>query len=362
MSKRVETLIAACFYYSGLVGLFRWWSHKSGQKLVILNYHCAAGADFYRANNADLGKHMRYLRRHYSILNLETALEELYTPRNKRNQGKEQRTQLVLTFDDGYRDNYTHAFELACKLQIPITIFLVPGYIRSGNRFWWMEGEQLVAHAQAKAVEVAGYTYHLNNVDEQKALAQVIDTHVRHATSVKEREEFLISVRKLLVVPSAVSDEENAALPLTWGEVQIMAKSEWISFGAHTMHHPILAYLSDPAEVQYEVSECRAVLEQQVGYPIRSFAYPVGLPEHIGNLSPLAVQKAGYCWAMTTIDGFNTFQTNPYYLHRLVVDVGQHWLILAAKASGVWSFFIHMYQTPSTLMKGLFKITTRKTT
>jgi hypothetical protein len=62
MRKRILMFIAACFYYSGLVRLARWWIRRSGQRLVILNYHCATGGD---------------LRRHYRILHLEAALEEL---------------------------------------------------------------------------------------------------------------------------------------------------------------------------------------------------------------------------------------------------------------------------------------------
>src|SRR5437667_5147971 len=99
MRKRVLTLIAACFYYSGLVMLARWWTRHSGARLVILNYH--------RATGGDLRRHLLYLRRHYRILHLEEALQELYSP-HKQAVGCDRRTPLVLTFDDGYHDNYTH--------------------------------------------------------------------------------------------------------------------------------------------------------------------------------------------------------------------------------------------------------------
>src|SRR5438132_178874 len=127
MYKLMLTLIAACFYYSGLVKLARWWIWRLGQRLVILNYH--------RASGGDLRQHFLYLRRHYRVLHLEDALQELYgSPKNgPRREGR--RTPLVLTFDDGHHDNYTHAFKLACELHVPITIFLVPCYIESRSRF-----------------------------------------------------------------------------------------------------------------------------------------------------------------------------------------------------------------------------------
>ena len=335
ISKRVELVIAACLYYSGLVRLARWWKQRSGQSLVILNYHRAAGGD--------LRQHLLYLRRHYRILHLETALEELYTSHKGGPLSKDRRTPLVLTFDDGNHDNYTHGFKLAQELQIPMTMFLIPGYIQSESRFWWLEGDHLVSKAQVSEATVEGRTYHLDKLAERKALAQAIDARVRHAASVSEREEFLISVRKVLGEVSAGVTEEKDTLPLAWAEMQAMKESGWVSFGAHTMHHPILAYLADPAEVQYEVSECRVVLERQLGQPVRTFAYPVGKSEHIGEKGLHAVQAAGYDWAVTTIDGFNSPQSDPYLLHRFTVDVSQPWLLVAAKASGVWAFFTGLY-------------------
>ncbi len=331
MYKRVEMLIAACFYYSGLVRLTNWWKRRSRRSLVILNYHSATGGD--------LQLHLLYLRRHYRVLHLEAALEELYAPHKSEQRKRDRRTALVVTFDDGYYDNYTHAFALARELQIPITIFLVPGYIKSGNRFWWQEDAYLVPHAQVSETSIEGRTYHLDQVDERKALALAIDARVRYATSVSEREEFLVAVREALAALATATAEEKPALPLAWREVQEMEESGWVSFGAHTMHHPILAYLTDPAEVQYEVSECRMVLERQLGHPVRSFAYPVGRSEHIGEHAIRAVQEAGYTWAVTAMYGFNTRRTDPYLLRRVEVDVDQHWLVIAAKACGIWDLF-----------------------
>jgi peptidoglycan/xylan/chitin deacetylase (PgdA/CDA1 family) len=347
MYKRVEVVIAACLYYSGLVKLAHYFQQRFRRSLVILLYHYAAGGNLWQ--------HMLYLRRHYRILHLEAALEELYTPTKGNHRRGDRRTPLVLSFDDGYTDNYTRAFMLARQLQIPITIFLIPGDIENGHRFWWEEGRHLVCEAQVNEVVVEGRAYHLDRLDERNALSQAIYAHVRHATSVSEREEFLAAMRSALAVPSLVTAQEQATLPLGWREVQEMEASGWVSFGAHTMNHPILAYLSDPVEIEYEVRACREVLEQQLGHPVHTFAYPVGESEHIGENGLRAAQEAGYNWAVTAIPGFNTAQTNVYLLHRLMVDVDQHWLVVAAKASGIWGFFTRLYWMPSTLLSKLLR-------
>jgi peptidoglycan/xylan/chitin deacetylase (PgdA/CDA1 family) len=331
--------VAAC-YYSGLVKLVRSWRRRSGQHLIILNYHSAS--------EGDLRRHLLYLRRHYRILPLEEALEELYAPRRQGKPSQKQLTPLVLTFDDGYRDNYTHAFALACELQIPMTIFLIPGYIGSGRRFWWMEGDHLVQHAQVSDVAIEGRHYDLRCQEERKDLAQAIYTRAIDATSVAEREAFLAMAREALDVPSAITVDEECVL--TWAQICQMEESGWVSFGAHTMHHPVLGYLADPAEVQREVVECRTVIEQHLGHHIRTFAYPVGETKHIGKEAPHVVQKAGYDWALTTIYGVNTPQTDAQQIRRVVVDVGWHWLLLAAAVSGVWQFFFPLLNYGVTLL------------
>ena len=70
-ANEIKVFFAACLYYSGLVKLARWWMQRSGQRLIILNYH--------GASEGDLRSHLLYLRRHYRMLHLEKALEELYT-------------------------------------------------------------------------------------------------------------------------------------------------------------------------------------------------------------------------------------------------------------------------------------------
>ncbi|MGZ3645414.1 MAG: polysaccharide deacetylase family protein [Ktedonobacteraceae bacterium] len=341
MRKYMLIFIAACFYFSGLVKLARWRTQrraKSSQYLILLNYHCATGGD--------LRRHMLYLRRHYRLLHLEAALEELYTPHKNERYRRKNGTPLVLTFDDGYRDNYSHGFALARELQIPITIFLIPGYIESGDYFWWGEHQRLIHFAQVEVITLSGRIYHLDQHRERITLSREIDNQLRFASSVSEREAFLQTIRKKLAVPSSAVLNRETTLSLTWTEIKEMEKSGWVSFGAHTQHHPILSYLVDPTELYQEVENCRKIIEQHLGHPVRTFAYPVGQMQHIGDDVLQSVKDAGYQWAMTTQYGYNSPQSDPYLLRRIEVDVSQHWLVLAAEAAGLWGWFSRMRWIP----------------
>lgn len=338
MRRRVLIGIAACLYYSGIVALARWITQRSESRLIVLNYHRATGGDLLR--------HLLYLRQHYRIMHAEQALEELRAPFKKDDKQHDRRTPLVLTFDDGYRDNYTHGYTLARDLQIPFTIYLIPGYLDSGDYFWWLEGKRLVKRAGVDTVTLDGRTFNLHRPEDRSAAARFIDAGARYASSVEEREQFLAEMRVTLAVPSEQRDEDDPALPLTWDEVREMDASGLVSFGAHTMHHPILAFLADQGEVQSEVVDCRTVLEKRLGHPVRTFAYPVGQAQHVSRTAVEMVQKAGFIWAFTTRYGINASENNPYLLKRIEVDVDQHWLVVAAEAAGLWGFFSRLRWLP----------------
>ena len=335
MRKQVGIILAAFFYYSGLIRLARKRFQRNSQSLIILNYH--------RATGGDLRRHLLYLRRHYRIMHLEEALEELYDTDFEHKSKQDRRTKLTLTFDDGYGDNYTHAFKLACELQIPITIFLIPGYIESGKPFWWLEGNRLAKLTQVEKVKIQEYVFQLERHGEREKLAQTIDNHLRVAKSVAKREEFLSHLYQALMI-SMDTRVEDEIRPLTWQEVKKMDESGWVSFGAHTMHHPILANLIETEEIMYEVSECCKVLEQHLQHPIRSFAYPIGRLEHIGEETVQAVREAGYSWAVTTVNGVSTSYSDPYLLERLLGDVTRNWLVMAAEVSGIWKLFSPLWK------------------
>lgn len=326
MRERIRVLLAACFYYSGLVFLANKRMQRSTRRLIILNYHSAAGEN--------LRQQMRYLGRHYRVMHLEDALEELYQP--SHNMSHDKRTPVVLTFDDGYLDNYTYGLSLARELHIPFTVFLIPGYVESGTCFWWLAGELLLNRTKVEKVTIEGKMYILPT--DRAAVAKAIDRHLRCAESVESRETFLEQLQEALQVslPTRIQEGiENTLLPLNWDEVHEMKASGLVSFGAHTMHHPVLEHVIDAEEVSYEVGEARHVLEQHLGQSIRTFAYPIGKMKDIGDAGLSAVLAAGYTWAVTTIEDLNTTQTQPHLLCRLPGDISQHWLIMASELAGL---------------------------
>ena len=103
---------------------------------------------------------------------------------------------------------------------------------------------------------------------------------------------------------------------LSAGELVSLQERDLIEIGAHTVTHPLLDHLS-PDDQREELLASRRALEEILGVPVRSFAYPYGT--HSIALVPL-VRDAGYTCACTTEPRAVPRGVDPFRLPRLQVE------------------------------------------
>jgi peptidoglycan/xylan/chitin deacetylase (PgdA/CDA1 family) len=108
---------------------------------------------------------------------------------------------------------------------------------------------------------------------------------------------------------------------LTWADVQALHKSG-ISFGAHTVNHPVLYGMPWP-DIRRELRESRDLIEQQLQSSVVSFAYPFAFPQEDRSFTQRFTQEvadAGYETAVTTIVGRAGCDAHRFALSRLPVN------------------------------------------
>ncbi|MBD3384816.1 polysaccharide deacetylase family protein, partial [candidate division KSB1 bacterium] len=143
-----KTVISVICYYSGIVWLFRSINGRKG--IVILAYHRINDDDENFFNLSVPAKifdlQLRYLARHYKIVSLDEALEQ-----KKNESGK---PVAVITFDDGYRDNYLTAYPLLRKYKLPATLFLTVHPIQNRSLLWYDTIKNIILNTREEKIDL----------------------------------------------------------------------------------------------------------------------------------------------------------------------------------------------------------------
>jgi peptidoglycan/xylan/chitin deacetylase (PgdA/CDA1 family)/SAM-dependent methyltransferase len=107
-----------------LVNVGRAASTSSRSRVVILCYHSIhTDGSFRSATPEQFEQHLQWLKNHCELMSLEALLDA----RGRGAAGS--RPRVAITFDDGYRDNYDHAFPLLQKYGAIATFFLTVGFL-----------------------------------------------------------------------------------------------------------------------------------------------------------------------------------------------------------------------------------------
>jgi hypothetical protein len=151
MRSRLIRLACTGLYVSGALALLRWCAKRmvpaaagvtgaafpfvkkrKGPSLQILTYHRVNDEHdpFFPATPVDVfEKQMAYVGRRHHVCALDEAVERFWL-------GDLPDNAVAITFDDGYRDNYLHAFPIVKSLSLPMTIFLATDAIGTGRTLW----------------------------------------------------------------------------------------------------------------------------------------------------------------------------------------------------------------------------------
>jgi peptidoglycan/xylan/chitin deacetylase (PgdA/CDA1 family) len=305
----VVGVAAAGLYRAGLIGPLAWAAGRvrRGPAFQILTYHRVnddADPFFASLPTRVFEAQMAHVARTCHVLPLVDLVDRL-------RRGGLPRNAVAITFDDGYRDNLTHAAPILSRLRLPATIFLATGFIGTAEVPWFDRLAQGFKKTRLDAVR-APWGEELDLASESSRLRAMTHTLDRFKRLPDEERR-----RDLDAALGALGVTEQRGfknLMLSWDDVHALHGLGW-AIGAHTVNHPILSRVS-PQRAWTEILGSRTMIESACGAAPRAFAYPNGgLDDYTDTVKQL-VREAGFVCAVTTRFGLNTTTTNPWELRR----------------------------------------------
>jgi peptidoglycan/xylan/chitin deacetylase (PgdA/CDA1 family) len=321
LRKRSRRILSNALYYSGALWLLAALQFR--RKAFVLMYHrvLPEGADTFSSESIcvrpqTFARQMAFLRRHFRILSLAELAEHLDAGRELPPRS------CVVTFDDGWRDNFEHALPILREQQVPAAIFVATNYIGSQECFWQERLSRLMfeavrGNAAARVlVEQALATPGLGDrapADQRRIIRDAVETlKNRTAEEVAALEARVHAT--LGGAPLPLGDDQF----MDWNQVAALTQGTRVTVGAHGCSHTPLNKLS-AEQAARELDEAGRRIAAATGVPTESIGYPNGgYDEVVLRLT----RASGYRLGFTTDKGYVGDVRDPLRLPRINVHEG----------------------------------------
>ncbi|MHC4570462.1 MAG: polysaccharide deacetylase family protein [Planctomycetota bacterium] len=200
----------------------------------------------------------------------------------------------VITFDDGYENNYTHAFPILKEFGFTATFFISTETI-GGKPTWLREYTNKMFNDFSEAKrnrKIKLDTYWLTQINPGKLFYT--------------EQDILKRLRGFELL-------SNARM-MSWQQIKEMS-DHGMDFGSHSLTHPFLINLN-VNKLKDEIVGSKVAIEEALGRPVEFFSYPYGkFNEEVVKV----VEQAKFLGACTTDLGVANAYNERYLLKRLGV-------------------------------------------
>jgi peptidoglycan/xylan/chitin deacetylase (PgdA/CDA1 family) len=306
-------------YQTGLIRLGRSYWTKS---LTVVNYHRIddphrADFDSFKPNVSatpqGFARQMEYLAKWFHVISLQDIVDWL-----------DGRSELpphaaLITFDDGYLDNYTSAFPILHKYKLPALIFLTTEHIGTDTPFYWDMAAYCFSHTENDHLTFPDG--HVEGWSDQRQLERVSQNWIELMKTLPQTEKQIYVDNLPVLLGVSIPAGFFQKLMLDWDQVREMQNGR-IEFGAHTMHHPILTRIS-LEQVRAELTGSKSRIEEELEKPVLGFAYPNGQASDWNEGIERVVAEAEFRAAFTLISGPSSLvevKRNPFAIRRIFIS------------------------------------------
>ncbi|PCJ16920.1 MAG: hypothetical protein COB04_09915 [Gammaproteobacteria bacterium] len=298
--------------------LVKWRMRPNG--IYCFNFHRigdAQGAEFdpnlFSCTVDRFEELLRFFSTNFECISIDKLIQM------RQNNTPIDRRYAVITFDDGYVDNYKLAYPLLKKYQLSAAFYIATNYIDNPSIPWWDEAAWLIKNCEKGAIQLPSWLEPINIdggaiEDSIRDILRKIKTDSQ-ATMNEKLAQLRLNAK--ITMPLKV---KSTNLFMSWPQIRELAGAG-MHIGSHSCSHRILSHLDKEQQVQ-ELVTSKERLEHELATEVTSFAYPVGGTETFTQETQSMVCDAGYKLAFSYISGIiGSFSSScDYQLRRIAID------------------------------------------
>jgi len=214
-----------------------------------------------------------------------------------------------ITFDDGDRSFYTIVYPLIKKFQLPVSIYVSPKIVKTGENFWFQEIRNYNKEVLRTIINNK-YPY-LKSINPKIPISAIFKS-----LKLTQIWEIIDEYRSIMKIDS------EKRMNMSVDELKEVYDSGLVEIGAHTQNHPILANETETT-AQYEIQSSILELNAILGVQVSSFAYPNGIPQiDFGKREMNFLKAMNIKLALSTENKSFSIKDNPLNIPRNGISKG----------------------------------------
>ncbi len=261
---------------------------------VFLNYHRVITDEEFQNNDRpsdDLivsksifEKQIKYLKENFNVISINDIDKDLGLKKK-----------IVITFDDGYLDNFKNAFPILKKYNCPATIYIVTSFLDNKNFPWWLKIWQII-----EVNEYIFYDQKKIDISHNSLKSKIYNFFCKKFFIMKssEQKSFFTKITKNLDQTRLNRKDEF----LSSNDLTKLDQSKLIEIGCHTHTHQNLKLLEDH-ELNDEINTSKLILEKILKKKINHFSIPFGTKKSFSKKTINVLKKFNFKTIVTTEHG-----------------------------------------------------------
>ena len=293
------------------------WKHKltdKGHKLLILLYHRVLSEVKFNPLNTIITqkifiKQIDTLAKKYPIISLTDAINQCQSGQAKA------KTQVVLTFDDGYWDNYEIVFPILKEKGLPAAFFLATDYINKNSPLWDWE---VIALLVKDCTDISSV-----KIEDEMLKQGMYESRLSFALRIIDRMKSINveTIQEVIGFLKSHSNNESTDFTrdhcITWKQARRMSEFG-MEIGAHSASHRSLSKLHSEKAI-YEIDRSKEVIEKWIKKSCVHFAFPFGNHKDCDYGLVNHFKKTGFQSCLLNIRGYNHIKQNSFYFKRIAM-------------------------------------------
>ena len=256
---------------------------------------------------------LKRIKKNGKVLSLD---ETIYRIKNKLNLPN---NTYVITFDDGFENNYSVAAPILAEMNMPATFYFSTDFIEN-NSISWIDKIEYAFEKKKEGEILLPYAM-------KKVKFNSINSKIKILNNIRKivKSNFKINIDRFL---SQIFKELNIVMPKTlnspidkkinWKQIKHLNSEELFTVGGHSHEHKSLASMQIK-EMRQQIRKSFYYFKIRAGITLKHYSYPEGQKNDFNSQIINELKKRNIISCPTAINGHNSFSTDLFKLKRIMV-------------------------------------------